>query len=72
MKKFVDFAKRNLNSIVWILSYILLTIYIWIFGDGLAFKIAYSFLCLLLTTINIIGVVEHEKQSKTKNNRRRR
>lgn len=69
MKKFVDFVKRNLNAVVWILIYILLTVYIWIFGDGLAFKICYSFVGLILIAINISGVVELEKQLKSKNSK---
>lgn len=67
MKKFVDFVKRNLDELVWMLIDVLLLIYVWVFGSNLPFKIIYSFIGLLLLIINTYSIIKVEKSIKYHN-----
>lgn len=64
MKRFVDFVKRNLEELIWILIDMLLLIYVWVLGSNLPFKIIYSFVGLLLLIMNTYPIIKAEKSIK--------
>jgi len=67
LKKFDDFVKRNWSEGFWILSDILMLVFVWIFGSILTLKIGYSIMCLGFITVYTFYIFEREKQLKQNN-----